>query len=593
MSRIWLKNSLVSSVKLALINGVRRSRDIRAGVILKTALVVLLLALVVQGQARWCAEDHVAGLESEASRARVLLGSATTANPAKMTVYVTSAAIKNERGLSQRVIYVHSNYRIPGMPHESKFVTTSSAMDVTIPNLLYQVARDFTVDISNIGFVVEQGFFSDPEFGQLDFGAGDRVRVVGPDNQVRPSILISTGESAGERLVSWSQYIHTWVSEPSAIEALNRVSNQPFDTARVRFLNFVLHSKTLEKIQSSIPESNRLAFDLDVLDGQDRTNSLKQLEQQLASNPNTILFALGHIEIETGEFVVEDAAGKESLRLGIRELEMMGERYGITIFALGCKSVHNTRRGTTGTIDSIEAIERLNTAIEHSTTFGDFFLNLSSAQIRIVIDRATVDGLKINLNASIYRKRESYRKGASNGGGGGGNDNGGGKGGSRDGRPPRGGSSSPDSVLYVSFNPAKPDLRPQLLNALAPSPSPSSPSTNKADTTVSDRSFTWLMLAAILIAAIGAVIVVRRLRTSNVKEKGKQARVTSLNLNSRDASANSSGPTDSNKKADSERITNDKIIVICSHCEAGNMVFENRLSAARCGKCKQMLKGDV
>jgi hypothetical protein len=569
----------------------------RTALITRAALFVLLSVVSVAGQARWCAEDHIAGLQGQAIRARALLGSSSTSDPARMTVYLTTAVLKNELGIDKRLIYVHSNYRMPGMPHESKFVTTSSELDVTIPNLLYQVGRDFYFDTSHVKFVVEQTFFSDPEFGQLDFGKDARVKIVGPDNEIRPSILISTGE----RVISWGPYIYTWANEPGAIEALNRLSSQPLVSTRIRFLNLVIHSKTLENINFSIPGNNRLSFDLDALSGQDRNTSLKALEKQLAGNPGSILFVLGHIDIDTGEFLVEDAAGKVILRLGVRELEEMAGRYATTVFSLGCSSVHNARRGTTGTIGSIEAVERMSAAMRQSSTFGDFFLNLSSPEIKIVIDQAILDGAQVRLNASLYKKRDSFRRGASNTGGGGDTGGGGGTGGGGDtgggdssgARPsPRRPNADPDGVLYVHFIPPDPTLQPVVIGPVSGSPSPSPSDGGEAGAVSNEGGFKWPISMAILAAAIGVVIVARKVRNNSERDR-VHGGVTSLNLNRSQTAGNGTEADNSKPKSDPTSNASSKIIVTCVYCGAGNMVIETRLSAARCGKCKRMLGSTV
>ncbi len=521
--------------------------------------IALCFAISLQAQEMWCPKDAVVGLERDAGRAEGFLGKKTTTEPSGMTVYISAVNWEYAPGLRKPAIYVHSNYKPEGAQHAIKVVTTRT--DVTMPFLLQALARESDLDISQVRFVVEQSFFSNSIYGQLDFGQQSHVKVIGPDEQLRSSTVVNIGPNKQERLINWKPYIYTWVTEPDAITSLNSVGAQSFDSKRVRFLNFVIHTKTLEKIEASIPSQVRLSFNLDALATQDQTTSLKQLEAQLAANPDSILFALGHIDIDTGEFVVENAEGKEVFRLAVLELERMAQNHNITVFALGCKSAYHTRRGTTKEIDSIEAIERFDNAMKNSNIFADFLVNLSSSNIRFVIDQAIVEGVRVRLEISIYRELGSHRKrftGDGDGGEGSGRNGGGAGGGGTSGERTSGRSGIyPDGVLYVSYNPPGARLvSPTISNYQSPTPSPTATVESPGDGTRFGAAM-WLIVT---IAAVGI--------TAGVwKRIASKPQVETISFTSED-------PTR---------------VVACMQCGVRNRVLKRRLSEAKCGNCHQQL----
>ena len=501
----------------------------------------------LHAQEVWCAREYIVGLQSVAETAISFLGPKTTINPEEMNVYVSVENWEYAPGMVKPAIYVHSNYHMPG-GHPIKIATTRTNIDITfLINELAQ-ARNRNLDLSRVKYYVEHSIFRDENYGKLDFGYGKNVKVICPDGKPRPSIKAQLDKDKYTRLVFLSPYITTWVTDVNSLEVFDSVSKQSFNPNNLRLLNLVIHNKTKDSIDEHFPAANRIEFDLDLLKTQERSASLGILEAQLAASPNTVLFALGHVEEGSGDFVSKDASNEEVLRLPISELQSMAEKYNITLMALGCNTANYAQRGTKQKIDSLYAIERLSAAMQKANTYGEFLRALSSRKLGFVIDSGAVEGVRIRMKISLYNKPASEgspdgsdREREVGGGSGAGGTVGSGSGrGWR--RPPQ-----LDGTLNISYSPPSQTGSP----SVPPSPH-SGPSSD-------DGQMPLLVPGLLVIVASGVVgVVIVKCRRRRPQEEAQY---------------------------------NEIIITSCPNCYAKNRVIKNRLENSKCGKCHERIQG--
>jgi len=121
---------------------------------------------------------------------------------------------------------------------------------------------------------------------------------------------------------------------------------------------------------------------------------------QEASGKTVIL--VGHVEDES--FVIRDPKNEVTLSTLISTLRSLANKHQVELVDLGCRTAQAIESeiglGVTTRFNTVEAVESIERAVSKSQTYAEFFENLTSDGLKVVVDRTFVENL--SLRADIY-----------------------------------------------------------------------------------------------------------------------------------------------------------------------------------------------
>ena len=110
--------------------------------------------------------------------------------------------------------------------------------------------------------------------------------------------------------------------------------------------------------------------------------------------------------VEDANFVVRDPAGNLVSSIPIESVRALAKQYHIELVDLGCQTAQQIRNdgglglGVTNKFNTVNAVQSLEGALARSHNYSEFFANLTSENLKIVVDGGFVRGWP--LCADIY-----------------------------------------------------------------------------------------------------------------------------------------------------------------------------------------------
>jgi hypothetical protein len=385
-----------------------------------------------------CRKEGIVGCEKEARRAQGYIGPFTTskARGARIVLMRTGDHV-----------YLHSNFVSVGAEHPTK-ISVPVSDKATLRTLALNVAvwggttssdekLEVTGDLlSNAQFIVDRSVFSDPGLvSSLELYAAQRLFVTdsafeatpvfsesfsknGLPNSTDPETILkelfkNSGLSKGgphegrpfdpgqgegfdadekirplRRLDSSSTFIESADGflyskvTGAPFDGLDDLNLVPIDPSRLKLISLVLDTAT-DKAIGEVPEEAVGAFD--AVNGQLRT-----LFEAHAGH--TLVF-VGHVDEETGEYLVEDARGDPLRRIPLSELARLGRELEVNVIPLGCHSGLFGPVGAGTAFNSIAAVKRFGAA-RASRTMYDFLRTLSGNELLLVVAGKALDAAR-------------------------------------------------------------------------------------------------------------------------------------------------------------------------------------------------------
>jgi hypothetical protein len=136
-----------------------------------------------------------------------------------------------------------------------------------------------------------------------------------------------------------------------------------------------------------------------------RINNLSQIESSFKAAQGKTVMMVSHVE--DGNFVVRDPAGKVTFSTSIESVRALAKQYNVELVDLGCQTAQQIQKdslglGVTTKFNTVNAVEALERAISRSRNYSDFFQNLTSENLKIVIDNGFMRDWP--LCADVYAK---------------------------------------------------------------------------------------------------------------------------------------------------------------------------------------------
>jgi hypothetical protein len=347
-----------------------------------------------------CREARAAGFTDSYNRAKPHVGENTT-DLSEVKVFVT---------VESNSLYLQSNHVSKGGGYPSKLATRRLE---DLPKLIYEMLAleqdeagnqffdfsraTFAQKYKDINLILDDRLTSDTKFGGIKLGPTDHVNLVDSKGHSWPAKQLVDGKA------EWViEYYPSLFADPKAdVDALYRLFyDQSFSKEDVRLLPLTVDSLTQRAIEERIPIQNRLKFDLSNAD---------LLRKVLADSRDKLVMPLGHIENDS--YVVRGAAGEQIFKIPLQELDAIGAEFNITFFHLGCNSARvTTKSGAASVFNTLDAVERLQQALDASKSYGQFFSELASSTLLLKVDDfQLLEAGRRRVLMTIYRENETLK----------------------------------------------------------------------------------------------------------------------------------------------------------------------------------------
>lgn len=346
------------------------------GLIFVSLFTILSLVTASSGNASSliCRESGIVGLDSYAARAHQYLGD-TTHDPSKIVVHISSP--------EPNALYLHSNFLSTDAENPTKIFIKDEEVDLeTIAyNIVHWTDKDpgadtFTSEVfPKIKFIIDRKVLANAEnYRWLQWGSTDRLYVAdGPGTTHKVQTLSASDRPEFIEQIEGTLYRRV---KDDNRASLSDLQNIPFSESDVKVLPLVMNTATLEAIKTKLHSENILPLDINTSVG-----------DLFRSRRGKTLILLGHIE--SGAFVTKDARGKEIYRLPLEDARAEATANRVTLVTLGCNSAAHANLGVTKEFNTLDAVDRLAQAF-NANNFKDFFHQLSSDELPLVIDRQAI-----------------------------------------------------------------------------------------------------------------------------------------------------------------------------------------------------------
>lgn len=325
---------------------------------------------------------------------------ANTSDPSKTAIYIERTA---------RGFYFQSNFIAPGFESPTKIANQniSDVKRATLnmllgrePNGLEQQVAD--IYRKNVQILLDRSAFSEGGYPDVDLDDAENVAVVdGATGEILTNASVERLDRTSPPPILLSK-VHgccLYGIPPHLAPTYQKALEQrPFDKGNVRFLSLVRDSGTEMAIRrSSELNSMRLGES-----GRD-IESLAQIERAFQTARGKTVIMLSHVE--KADFVVRDPAQNVVLSISIDSVRRVAKQYQIELVDLGCQTAQqieadSLRLGVMTKFNTVTAVKSLEGAISRSQNYSEFFDNLTSEKLKIVVDAGFMQGWP--LCADVY-----------------------------------------------------------------------------------------------------------------------------------------------------------------------------------------------
>jgi len=352
-----------------------------------------------------CRNDGVEGFERYAEHAHHVLP-ANTSDPTKAAIYIEN---------TPKGLYYHSNFITPGYDFEYPTkIAGEKVKDIktAFKNIRYaempdELEENDSEEIlkNDVHIFLDSSLFSEGGYPEVDLTGARRVTIVnGRTGQMMmsgSSIESLSRKSPPPLLISKVLGCCFYGIPPHlAPHYQAALEKRSFDAGNVRFISLVRDSGT----ERAIAASSRLNA-LRLGDQERATQTIAQIESAFRLAQGKTVVLLSHVE--ENNFVVRDPAGTLVSSIPIDSVRNLARQYQIELIDLGCQTAQQIRTDTLGlgvttTFNTVEAVQSLERALSQSHNYADFFGNLTSERLKVVVDGGFVRGWP--LCADVYAK---------------------------------------------------------------------------------------------------------------------------------------------------------------------------------------------
>lgn len=377
-----------------------RFKDNIRSEVLKTLMVFigiasLLLLASIANAADVCGAYEFEGMHSNKLRAESVLPPDTTSFKDKAKLYV-----EYDKG----VLYYHSNFLVEGNKYPTKvkgdskerpefadpayaFANVVLAFRETPPpsKEIKKVEQEFK---KNVELLIDTTIFDEAGVPRIDLTGVRNYRVVDAAkiHGVLPeSTEIITTSKPPPSIISKIKGCCLYGRPPHLVGGLSeKLSNKKFNSNDVKVASLFIDSGTEKEImKTSKVRSARLKGDSKSLRSEE---DLRKLFKE--ANGSTLIL-LGHVEGEN--YVIRTSKNVEQLKVSISKVREIARENDVVLIDIGCETTKSIKEqqigfGVMTKYNSVDAVKSLGIALTKSKTYLDFLENLSSKNLKIVLE---------------------------------------------------------------------------------------------------------------------------------------------------------------------------------------------------------------
>lgn len=369
-------------------------------------IALLIFAFSQAFGAEVCRLRGLQGFEEPARRAELLIPNAKTSDQAKAVVYIEKTA---------EGYYYHSNFITPGYDYPTK-VGSEAATDgaAAFVNIVHagrpsdaawaQTERTFR---DNVEVLVDTSVFDKNGAPMVDLSGVKNVKIVNgrSGRVVVPKVeTLSRNQPPPLMLRKILGCCFFGIPPHLAQSYGEALRARPFQQSEVRFLSLVKDSATDSAInKSSLIKDRRLG-------GGEQISKLADIERSFQNARGKTVVLVGHVE--GSNFVARNAKKEVVLNVPIASLRSTARKYDVELIDLGCRTAQEITKDSLGLgvstrFNTVDAVNSIDLALSRSKNYAEFFENLTSEGLKVVVDREFVNGSA--LRASIYSAQKTQR----------------------------------------------------------------------------------------------------------------------------------------------------------------------------------------
>ena len=394
---------------------------------------------LAQGENHWivCPYDGISGFEDwKKDGDRVLYPIKTTTDQSKLTVYIRAGVVE---GHSETQLYVQSNFLRPSkitfeenghsslVPrHATKVAVGDSQVKMrdiidniiqkqfdtdSIEQLMLRVGQTSPLEhrYDQVTYYVDRDFFTNPVFGNIDFLGSEKIFLIDSDGVTKRLMRRIPLEGGTKYVVDWSPHLSSRAEDPSGIEALEEMDTKQFNRKTAGFLNLCPSTDATDAINDLGLDKQEIPFDI-TNPWKDKDHCLRALETALKANHYTSLTIVCHVPIGTDDIHCRGIKNRHEVdfSLPLADVVALCNNMNISCFYAGCNTARRGRSGTVHFISPLKAIRHIHRAMQ-AKTWGGYLRGLTSSNLRMLIDSATFNGIRVRT-ITLHRSQESMAR---------------------------------------------------------------------------------------------------------------------------------------------------------------------------------------
>lgn len=350
-----------------------------------------------------CRLHQLQGFEKAWEHAKSLLPFQTTSDPTKAVIYIE----KTKEGF-----YYHSNFKNPGFDYPTK-VGSKNLTDASLAfiNIVYTEKlspenwkNTETIFRDKVEILLDTTVFDVDGYPLIDLKGAKNIKIVDgyegkeltqtgvellPRKEPPPLVL---NKIIGCCLYGIPPHLAKMYGE--------RLKKREFNMENVHLISLVKESGTENAINKS-----KILSKLRIPKNGTNITDISMIEKSFQQAKGKTVILIGHIEDE--HFVTRDSRNNIIFSTKLSIVRTLAEKYQIELIDLGCRTAQEIKGdslnvGVTTRFNTVEAIDSIHRAISKSKNYEDFFDNLTSEGLKIVIDEKFVNNS--SLRSSIYSK---------------------------------------------------------------------------------------------------------------------------------------------------------------------------------------------
>lgn len=374
---------------------------------------IFAIAFSTATNATICRAPAMEGFYDAADRAIGVIGHQTTRKRENIKIYIE----EGENGF-----WYHSNY-ITKAPLGERYYPTKIGESNPLPQKLAlwyilndkhppnqrigaELARQLDeLYKNNVEIFLDVSLFDKNGKPKIEIGSPKNITIV----DARKGRTISRDVSTLETLKPPPSLIRKilgccvyGIPPHSSLNFLSTLKNRPLNPKDIKVAALVRDSATINPIKNSKTLSKANAV-------KDISNfrSEKHVRELLKNAQGKTLILVSHVE--GARYVIRDSKGEVQYEIAIDKIRKMAREFDVDLVDLGCSTAKQIKSDTFG-IGVVQpfrtdvAIRKIETALNKSKNFAEFFEILTSDGMKVVLSEAKVDGSWAQQKADIFAR---------------------------------------------------------------------------------------------------------------------------------------------------------------------------------------------